>query len=226
MSKLKALNKNLNLAEKRIILRVDLNVPMLKGKVTDKSRINKVIPIIKEFTKKKAKVILISHLGRPKGKIDEKLSLKPIAPVLENLLKSKVYFSDKSYGSTVIKKSNEILLGSLLSFFWQYNVKTIEINMLNKLGKEKMPLEGVVFLNELGQFIEAWSGDLDVISKTENKESNWKYVDDWNICSSFSYNKLWKLHQQKKQREISPYRFLKNAGVSVKNTCRYGIIVL
>ena len=90
MGKLKALDNNLNLAEKRIILRVDLNVPMLEGKVTDKSRINKVIPIIKEFTKKKAKVILISHLGRPKGKIDEKLSLKPIASVLENLLKSKV----------------------------------------------------------------------------------------------------------------------------------------
>ena len=55
MGKLKALDNNLNLAEKRIILRVDLNVPMLEGKVTDKSRINKVIPIIKEFTKKKLK---------------------------------------------------------------------------------------------------------------------------------------------------------------------------
>ena len=92
MGKLKALDKNLNLTDKRIILRVDLNVPMLEGKVTDKSRINKVIPIIKEFTEKKAKVILISHLGRPKGKIDEKLSLKPIAPILENLLNRKVLF--------------------------------------------------------------------------------------------------------------------------------------
>jgi len=114
MGKLKALDKNLNLTDKRIILRVDLNVPMLEGKVTDKSRINKVIPIIKEFTKKKAKVILISHLGRPKGKIDEKLSLKPIAPILENLLNSKVYFSNKSYGSTVIEKSNEIKSGEVL----------------------------------------------------------------------------------------------------------------
>ena len=53
MGKLKALDKNSNLTDKRIILRVDLNVPMLDGKVTDKSRINKVIPIIKEFIKKK-----------------------------------------------------------------------------------------------------------------------------------------------------------------------------
>jgi len=114
MSKLKALDNNLNLAEKKIILRVDLNVPMLEGKVTDKSRIKKVIPIIKEFTKKKAKVILISHLGRPKGKIEEKLSLKPLAPIIENLLKSKVYFSDKSYGPTAIQKSNEIKTGEVL----------------------------------------------------------------------------------------------------------------
>ena len=81
MGKLKALNKNLNLTNKRIILRVDLNVPMLEGKVTDKSRINKVIPVIKEFITKKAKVIIISHLGRPNGKIDEKLSLKPIVSI-------------------------------------------------------------------------------------------------------------------------------------------------
>ena len=114
MSKLKALDKNLNLTDKRIILRVDLNVPMEEGKVTDNSRIEKIIPIIKEFTNKKAKVILISHFGRPKGKIDGKLSLKPIVPILENLLNSKVYFSNKSHGPTVIEKSNVIKSGEVL----------------------------------------------------------------------------------------------------------------
>jgi len=114
MGKLKALDKNLNLTDKRIILRVDLNVPMQEGKITDKSRISKVIPVIKEFTNKKAKVILISHLGRPKGKIDEKLSLKPIAPVLENLLNSKVYFSNNNYGPATIEKSNKIKSGEVL----------------------------------------------------------------------------------------------------------------
>ena len=104
MGKLKALDENLNLTEKRIILRVDLNVTMQEGKITDKSRINKIVPIIKKFTSRKAKVILISHLGRPKGKIDGKLSLKPIAPILENLLNSKVYFSNESCGPTAIEK--------------------------------------------------------------------------------------------------------------------------
>ena len=69
MSKLRALDENLNLTDKRIILRVDLNVPIQEGMVTDKSRINKVIPIIKELLNKKAKIILISHLGRPKEKL-------------------------------------------------------------------------------------------------------------------------------------------------------------
>ncbi len=114
MSKLKALDKNINITDKRIILRVDLNVPIQEGKVTDKSRINKIIPIIKELINKKAKIILISHLGRPKGKIDKNLSLKPIAPILENLLDSKVYFSNESYGSAIIEKSKKIKPGEVL----------------------------------------------------------------------------------------------------------------
>jgi len=114
MGKLKALEENLNLTDKRIILRVDLNVPIQEGKVTDKSRINKVIPIIKKLINKKAKVILISHLGRPKGKIDEKLSLRPIKPILENLLNSKVFFSNENYGATVVEKSKKIKSGEVL----------------------------------------------------------------------------------------------------------------
>ena len=61
MSKLKALDQNLNLTNKRIILRVDLNVPMKGKEVTDKSRIIKIVPVIKEFIDRKSKVILISH---------------------------------------------------------------------------------------------------------------------------------------------------------------------
>ena len=114
MGTLKALDENLNLSNKRIILRVDLNVPMQDGKVTDKSRINKVIPVIKELVNKKAKIILISHLGRPKGEIDKNLSLKPIKSILENLLNSKVYFSNESYGSAVVEKSKKIKSGEIL----------------------------------------------------------------------------------------------------------------
>ena len=108
MGKLKALDEKFNLSNKRILLRVDLNVPLQDGKVTDESRIKKVVPIIKEFINKKAKVVLISHLGRPKGKIDKKLSLEPIAHILEKLLNSKVYFASESYGSKIVDMSNKI----------------------------------------------------------------------------------------------------------------------
>lgn len=146
MGKLKALDKNLNLTDKRIILRVDLNVPMLEGNVTDKSRINKVIPVIKEFITKKAKVIIISHLGRPNGKIDEKLSLKPIAPILENLLNSKVYFSNESYGPTPIDKSNKIKSGEVLlleNIRFNKGEEANEVNFAKELAKA-----GDIYVNE------------------------------------------------------------------------------
>jgi len=146
MGELKALDENLNLADKRIILRVDLNVPMQERKVTDKSRIKKIIPIIKEFISKKAKIILISHLGRPKGNINEKLSLKPIAPILENLLNSKVYFSDESYGSTVIEKSKKIKSGEVLLL---ENIRFNKEEELNEVAFAKeLSKAGDIYVNE------------------------------------------------------------------------------
>ena len=114
MSKLKALNENFNLSDKKVILRVDLNVPMQEGKVTDKSRINKIVPIIKSLINKKAKIILISHMGRPKGKIDKKLSLKPLSFILEKLIKSKVHFSEKNIGQIAKESTNKINNGQVL----------------------------------------------------------------------------------------------------------------
>jgi len=146
MGKLKALDENLNLAEKRIILRVDLNVPMHEGNVKDKSRIKKIIPILKELISKKAKIILISHLGRPKGKIDKKLSLKPITPILENLLNSKVYFFNENYGPKVIEKSNKIKSGEILL------LENIRFNKEEETNDEAFAKElskvGDIYVNE------------------------------------------------------------------------------
>jgi len=146
MSKLKALDKNLNLTNKRIILRIDLNVPMQEGKVVDKSRVKKIIPIIQEFTNRKAKVILMSHLGRPKGKVDEKLSLKPITPILENLLNSKVHFSKESYGSTVIEKSKKIKSGEVLLLENIRFNKEEEAN--EKVFAKELSKVGDIYINE------------------------------------------------------------------------------
>ena len=58
-----------NLDKKKVLLRLDLNVPLKDGSITDETRINKIIPIIDFLIKKQSKIIIISHVGRPKGKI-------------------------------------------------------------------------------------------------------------------------------------------------------------
>ena len=146
MGKLKALEKSLNLAEKRVILRLDLNVPIVNGEVTDKSRISKIIPVIKELINKKAKIIIISHLGRPEGKIDQKLSLKPIAQILEALLNSKIHFLNLNNGPQVVEKSNKIKSGEVLL------LENLRFNKEEELNTEsfarKLSEIGDIYINE------------------------------------------------------------------------------
>ena len=79
-----------NLSKKRVLLRLDLNVPFKNGVITDQTRIDKILPVINFLIKKKSKVIVISHVGRPQGKIKEDLSLKPICENLEKKINQKV----------------------------------------------------------------------------------------------------------------------------------------
>ncbi len=81
-----------NLKDKRILLRLDLNVPLKNGIITDETRINKILPIINFLLKKKSKILVISHVGRPKGKINNDLSLKPICENLERKINKKIIF--------------------------------------------------------------------------------------------------------------------------------------
>ncbi len=78
-------NEN-NLHGKKILLRLDLNVPLDKGKISNTTRIDKIIPTLKFLIKQKAKIIILSHVGRPKGKVLEELSLKPICENLQDQL--------------------------------------------------------------------------------------------------------------------------------------------
>tara|TARA_X000000368_G_C22992158_1_gene694818 strand:- start:216 stop:1394 length:1179 start_codon:yes stop_codon:yes gene_type:complete len=83
--------KNLeNLNNKRVLLRLDLNVPINNGIITDQTRINKILPIINFLIKKECKILVISHIGRPKGKVDKDLSLKPICENLEKKINLKI----------------------------------------------------------------------------------------------------------------------------------------
>ena len=79
-----------NLNQKTILLRLDLNVPLKNGLVTDETRIDKILPIIDFLIKKNSKIIVISHVGRPKGRINKDLSLEPICKNLENKINQKI----------------------------------------------------------------------------------------------------------------------------------------
>ena len=79
-----------NLNDKRVLLRLDLNVPLKNGIITDQTRIDKILPIINFLIKKKSKILIISHVGRPKGKVNKDLSLKPICDKLEKKINQKI----------------------------------------------------------------------------------------------------------------------------------------
>src|SRR5262245_18369302 len=98
---------------KRVLLRVDLNVPMENGRVTDTTRLERVAPTITEISEKGGKVILLAHFCRPKGR-DPKESLKPVAAVLSGVLKRQVGFADDCIGDAVAQAVAAMTDGDIL----------------------------------------------------------------------------------------------------------------
>ena len=100
---------------KTVLLRVDLNVPMDNGRVSDLTRIERVLPTIREIAAKGGKVVLLAHFGRPKGKHDPKESLRPVAAALRQALGHDVAFAENCVGDIALGavqalKSGEVLL--------------------------------------------------------------------------------------------------------------------
>lgn len=98
MPAFKTLDDLTGISGKRVLVRVDLNVPVADGKVTDKTRLERVAPTILELSDKGAKVILLAHFGRPKGEPVADMSLSLIAPALEEVLDHAVLFASDSIG--------------------------------------------------------------------------------------------------------------------------------
>jgi len=140
------LNKDLNLKGKKVLLRVDLNVPMKDGAVTEISRIKKIIPTINLLLKKEAKIIIISHIGRPKGKVIRGMSLKPISEKLSFLLKKEVLFSKDLISENTPLEINKISNGSIIML---ENIRFNEGEELNdsKFSKKLSNL-GDIYIND------------------------------------------------------------------------------
>lgn len=114
--------KDIELKGKRVFCRVDFNVPMQDGKISDDTRIKAALPTISYLTEQGAKVILASHLGRPKGQVVEELRLAPVAERLSELSGKDVQKAEEAYGETVQSiidnmQNGEILLLENVRFY-------------------------------------------------------------------------------------------------------------
>ncbi|MEO1702668.1 MAG: phosphoglycerate kinase [Pseudomonadota bacterium] len=112
----KTLDDLTDVSGKRVMVRVDLNVPMQDGVVTDTTRIQRIVPTIQELSDKGAKVILLAHFGRPKGQIVPEMSLRPVAPSLEQALDHRVDFASDCIGEAASKEVAEMTAGDVVLF--------------------------------------------------------------------------------------------------------------
>lgn len=98
---------------KRVFLRVDLNVPMEDGRVTDATRIERALPTLNEIVEKGGRVVLLSHFGRPKGQRVEADSLRQVVPTLEHILKRKIAFAEDCVGEPAARVVNALKDGEV-----------------------------------------------------------------------------------------------------------------
>jgi phosphoglycerate kinase len=106
--------REVDVAGKKVFVRVDFNVPLENGAITDDTRIRETLPTIKYLIEKGAKVILASHLGRPKGEVVEELRLTPVAVRLSDLLGKQVNKADEVVGASVQEKVDAMKNGDVL----------------------------------------------------------------------------------------------------------------
>ena len=99
---------------KRVLVRADLNVPVHDGKVSDATRLERLVPGLQDLAVRGARVVVMSHFGRPKGKADPALSLKPVAEALGGLMGQAVAFSEDCVGAPAEAAVADLAPGQVL----------------------------------------------------------------------------------------------------------------
>jgi len=135
-----------DLSGKRVLVRCDLNVPLAEGKITDDTRIRGSIPTIEYLVSKGAKVMLTSHLGRPKNGPEDKFSLAPVAPRLSELLGKEVTLINDCIGPAVAEASSKMNNGDVILLENSRFYKEEEKN--DKGFAEKLAANADLFVND------------------------------------------------------------------------------
>jgi len=186
MIKIKRLDDNLNIEGKRVLLRVDFNVPINNGAITENSRIEKVLPTIKFLIRKKAKIIIIAHLGRPKGKIVPRLTLKPIAEKLSGYLNQDVVFLSESIGSLVIENSKKIPNGKTVLL---ENIRFYKEEELNSASFAKeLSKIGDIYINEAFPCSHRAHASVCEITKHMNSFAGKQLLEEVNVIKMLTNN--------------------------------------
>ena len=123
---MRSIRNEASLRDKKILLRLDLNVPLDKEKISDTTRIDKILPTLKFLNEQKAKIIILSHVGRPRGKVLKELSLKPICENLQEQLGLSVKLISQNINE--IKNKN---------FFDKFNEKILMLENIRFYAEEE-----------------------------------------------------------------------------------------
>ncbi len=142
----KTLDDLTDVTGKRMLVRVDLNVPMDGTKVTDTTRIERVLPTVRELSDKGGKVILLAHFGRPKGQVVPEMSLAPVAPAVAGLLGKPVAFASDCMGEPAATAVNAMSDGDVLLL---ENTRFHPCEEKNKEGFAKdIAVNGDIYVND------------------------------------------------------------------------------
>ena len=146
MEKIKSFSKNINIENKRVILRADFNVPIIKGVIQDSTRIDLSIPFIKNLLARNTKLFLISHLGRPKSDKDNSLSLLPVFNYLKSKIEKKIFFNTNKITNKTQKEISYLKKGEMI-FFENIRYNEDEIKNDDNFAKNLSSI-GDIYIND------------------------------------------------------------------------------
>ncbi len=135
--------RDLDMRGKRVFIRVDFNVPLENGKVAEDTRIRETLPTLRYAIERGARLILASHLGRPKGKRDPKYTLKPVAARLSELIGGNVDFASDCIGPEAESKSRGLREGTFC--FSKMSATIRKKKPTTKISRNSSPRSAISF---------------------------------------------------------------------------------